>query len=45
MNLIELYEREIDNRYIPNLMRAANMNEQTAEDRIRELFPIMRAVS
>lgn len=43
MDMIELFQRGIDSRYIPNLMRAANLDEQTAEDRIRELFPVIRA--
>lgn len=45
IDFLEQYQREIDSRYIPNLMRAMNINEGAAEDRIRELFPIVRGVS
>jgi hypothetical protein len=38
----EEYQRGIDSRYVVNLMRAENMNESDAENRIRELFPIVR---
>jgi hypothetical protein len=42
IDYVEMYQRNIDSRYVPNLMRAARMSEQEAEEKIRELFPILR---
>ena len=43
MHYVEMYQRKISSNFIQNLMRAMNINELAAEERLRELFPVVRA--
>ncbi|SNQ60874.1 hypothetical protein [Candidatus Methanoperedens nitratireducens] len=43
MEYEELYQRGITEQHIDNLMRATNITDRSlAEERIRELFPVIR---
>ena len=45
MHYVEMYQRKISSNFIKNLMRAMNINELAAEERLRELFPVVRGTT